>query len=148
MNEMKLFEPMSCVQQINLAMKIKQAVLDGDVNPLELDIRLKAVENVIESVRKDTEIKRLIDDEAVKYGKTFELCGAEVTQSSRKKYYYESDQIWKGLKSTEQVAAGKRKAREDFLKAVNNPETPDPETGELIGPLGYGETQVSTIKFK
>ena len=149
MNEsIKLFEPLSKLEQSGLVNKIKQAILNGDVSPLEFDIQLKAIENVITAIRKDVDVKRITDSEAMKYEKTFELCGAEITQTTRKKYDYQSDIIWKGLNATATDAATKRKARESFLQSVSNPETPDPETGELIGPLGYGETNVRTIKFK
>ena len=79
---------------------IKNAVLDGDINPLELDIRLKSAEDVITAIRKDPEIKERVDDEASKYPeKTFSFMGAEITKNVRKNYDFSNDVVWKGLKA-------------------------------------------------
>ena len=144
---MQLFKPLSKDQQESVSVEIWNGVLSGDIDPVEITVRFKAWINIMESVTKL--IKEKVNDELAKYPeKTVEIFGAEISKSARRNFDYTVDSIWSNLNSIEKNNATKRKARENFLKAISKPDTLDPETGELINPLGYGETIIHSIKFK
>lgn len=103
----------------------KEEILNGYSEPLEVAIQLKAMEEIIKSLRQDPDIKDLIISEAEKYGKTFEEKGAKFTLKQSVRYEYNDDRI-SALKA-------EIKARETMLKALTG-EMADPETGEILKP--------------
>jgi len=129
-------------EQIEMfALKVKQAVLNGTINPLELDVRLKAIEETVTSIRKDKEVKSEIVKEASKYGKSFDFRNAKITISERGTYDFSNDAEWKTLKE-------KIKERELFLKSIPEEGTVDIKTGEVIYRPPQNYTDIITYKFK
>lgn len=94
----------------------------GDISPLELDGRLKAIEMLIEMVRKSPEMKDLILNEAYKYGgKEFEIgnfkfCVKEVGT----KYNYSgcNDCELFDLEKQKAEIDAKIKSRHELLKTI------------------------------
>lgn len=117
--------PENQIEVKSFADRIKNAVLNGEINPIELDYHLKVISDMIEAIRKDKDVRDCTLDEMSKCGKTFVYKDAEITLSERKSYDYSTDSEWESLKA-------KMKAREAILKTV--PEGTmfvDEQTGEI-----------------
>lgn len=118
--------PSSKEQLSTFVQGAKSEILSGEIEPLQVAIQLKAMEDIIKQLRSDSDIKELIISESEKYGqKTFETNGAKFTLRQSVSYDYEDKQIdeWK-----EQI-----KKRQDMLKNLTG-EMADPETGEILKP--------------
>ena len=109
-------------------------ILDGNVAPLELEIRLRIIENAVSTIRKDVRVKRVVMEEAEKYNdQTFN--GALIKIGTRTNLDYSLDAQWCMLKA-------QTKARETLLKECNGT---DPDTGEIV--VKYKESETLTIKL-
>lgn len=108
-----------------------ESVLDGDYDPLKIEIQLKAMEEVIKTVRAG--IREAVLTETDKYNGVMETDQVLVKVVESGRYDYSEDSVWNDLKSVEDNQAKQRKERETFLKALKNP-VADPESGELINP--------------
>ena len=111
-----------------------EGVQEGNINPLELLVMLRALEGVSETVR--DAIKTNVQNAADKYNeKSFEVFGARVEKSEvGVKYNYEmcGDQIWERHSVDERTAAELRKQREVFLRSLTEPMTVvDKDSGEI-----------------
>ena len=122
-------------------------VLDGGIiDPIELDLRLKAIEETIKMIRKNPDLKRFTIDEAEKFGaKTFEYLGSKITISNRTTYDYKNsdDEIYNNLKEQEKQLKEQIKIREQIIKSGV-----DAATGEVIKPAATSTTTFLTIKLK
>lgn len=110
-------------------------VRSGERNPLEVAAWTKAVDEVLERVKKETKDSQL--KEADKYpGKTFTVYGTTFTKAEHgTKYNYAAcgDTVWERLDAEVKTAEAKRKVREDFLKSLKEPLTViDDMTGEVV----------------
>lgn len=105
----------------DFASTIVEAVQNGDVNPLDVQVQLKATEAAIKAVNDDKRYKSALLDEIAKYGKSCEYKGAAFsTMESGVKYDWKSTQdpvILELLQEQEEIAA-KVKARQEYLKVV------------------------------
>lgn len=120
--------------------KVIDAVNNGEIPALQLDIQLKRIETVCDTIRKAT--KGLVIDEAQAYGKVFDYAGAEITISERKTADYSTDPEW--VKLNEQI-----KAREAVLKTIQEGCTlVDEETGEVYNAPLFKRTDVISYKIK
>jgi len=109
-------------------------ILSGDVDPLEVEIKLRFLEKAISSIRKDVRVKNYVWEEASKYnGQKFRGC--DIKLSERKTADYSLDNEWLTLKS-------KLKGREALLKASGGI---DVETGEQV--VTYKVSEVLNIKL-
>lgn len=111
-----------------------EGVQEGNINPLELLVMLRALEGVSETVR--DAIKDNIQTAADKYSeKSFDVFGARVEKSEvGVKYNYEvcQDQVWERHSVDERTAAELRKQREVFLRSLTEPMTiVDKDSGEI-----------------
>lgn len=134
--------PKTKIEQSEFAAQVINAIVDGNVNPLEINIYLKSIEDTIKMIRKEERIKDLILDEASKYeGNEFSVFGANVKVCTRRNYDYKGDSGWVDLDR-------KKKEREKLLKAIpDGEEIVDPKTGEVIGSKLKNVTQYLTITF-
>src|SRR6476659_5629751 len=83
------------LENISEALLIK--VMDGDLNPLELNIRAKALIKCLEDAIKKTE--KFAVEEAEKYGKGSELLGVKFSISeSGNRLDYDSDSEYYSIK--------------------------------------------------
>lgn len=116
--------------------KAKTEILSGNYNPLEITIRLKAVEDMISEIRKDKEVKESVLREAAKYGSLpFEFQGAKIEFAKLGvKYDFSQchDSEWDELEAQSSEIDKKKKEREIFLKSIPDSGAVNPITGELI----------------
>ena len=91
-----------------IAQQLTDRINEGEVNPIEAHIKLKAIVKALEATIKATE--QTVADEASKHGKTFRAFGAEVTlKEGTLTPNFEEDEVYADLKS-------QMKAREQLLK--------------------------------
>ena len=121
----------------NLVYEAKKMILSGDHNPLDIEIRLKAMEELVKQLRGDTETKAAVIAEAEKYGKSFEYGGCKISiREGGVKYDYAAtgDSEWAILEAQAKEIGEKKKMREKFLQSIPPAGTVSPETGEHIYP--------------
>jgi len=129
--------PVDYVSIGNLVYEAKRMILSGDYSPLDIEIRLKAMEELVKQLRGDADVKAAVIAEAEKYGKSFEYKGVKVQiREGGVKYDYSAtgDSEWAILDAKSKEIAEAKKAREKFLQAVPASGTVSPETGEHIYP--------------
>ena len=131
------------VQQITkeviagIVQEAAEAVIEGNINPMEAAIRIKANEEILKNLRK--QLDDIIISAAEEYQKEDRsIKGVEFNVvQGRTSFDFSEDAEWKDLKA-------KLAAREAYLKAMP---TFDPETGEKSPvKLKYGKDYL-TIKF-
>ncbi len=137
--------PLSGGQQDEFARQVIETVKCGNIDPLRLDIQLKAIENTIDAIRKAPSVKEAVINEYQKYlgeGKEVQLHGAKVKVSERKSYEYNNAKLAAMEKEKEQL-----EARIKAFKILLQTQDADPETGEVFEKPIIKSTQVVTIKF-
>jgi len=135
--------PFTKVEQQTFAQKVINEVLEGNIDPIALDIRLKAMEEVLKAVRADKRVKDLTIEEASKYGKSFVLHGATVTVSSRTtKDYTGLDTVLDDLYAQAEKLKESIKAREMTVSSGV-----DPVTGETFNPPKTSTSNFLQYKF-
>jgi len=116
---------------------IKSAVediLSGRQNPLDVAIKLKAMEDIIKSIRANQDVKNFTLYTAEKSGsKSFDFNGARITIADQSKFDYSKDKRWNELELQKKIVTDKIKIYEKLLQDLDK-EVADPETGELITP--------------
>lgn len=128
--------------------QIIDLVRSGERNPLEVGAWVKAVEEVLERVKK--EIKESQLTEAGKYPeKTFTVYGTSFTKAEHgTKYDYAAcgDTVWERLHSDLEVAKSRLSEREAFLRALKSPEVVvDQVAGEMVTITPPVKTSVSGL---
>lgn len=125
--------------------KVIEEVKNGQIDPIKLAVYLKSIEETLKIIKENHDVKFIIQDEAEKYGKKFEMWGSEIQNSSRTTYDYSEcgDQVYNDLKAQEMQLKEVIKAREAMIKSGVNP-----ETGETFAPPKSSTTTFLTIKFK
>ena len=122
--------------------QIISEVLGGNINPLELDARLKYVEELIKTIRKNKDIKEATYEEATKHGKTFDFANCEIRLSEKKTLKFKEDSEVERIEK-------ELKARKEMIKLANSGQTIlDPKSGEIIQPVSSTSTQIITYKLK
>ena len=111
-----------------------ESVKNGDTNPLELLVILRALESVSKVVR--DEIHENIMTAADKYSeKTIEAFGAKIEKrevNTRYNYASAKDVEWERMDAEIKSLTDRIKEREKFLRALKEPMTVvDKETGEV-----------------
>ena len=119
-------------------------ILSGEVDPVEADLRLKAMQEVIDQIRKDSRVKDYVLEEAEKWGKSFVKNGVKIEVKTRttKDYTGCGDLVYMQLLSDLARTQALIKAREATLNAGV-----DPATGETFGPPSTSTTTFLTYKF-
>lgn len=111
---------------------IKNSLTNGDIDPLEMALYFKAMDEISKSV-KDT-LTQMAVSEAEKYGKTFQFKGAEISirEMGTKYDFTDSGDIkLQSISDSINELSEKRKERENFLKTLKEPLVAvDDETGE------------------
>jgi len=134
---------MTIIKQINEITKtdvinnVIGEVLEGNINPLELEMKLRALEDISKKIRADIRIKNAVYDEALNYNGQ-QYLEHEVKITTRKTADYKDDEEWTLLKA-------KVKAREVFLKSLKEPII-DKDTGEMIQPAKYNVSEIVNFK--
>jgi hypothetical protein len=85
---------------------------DGLADPIKVHLQVKKMEDLLTQIKESKEYKDLVMDDAVKYGKKFELYGGAFDiRSGASRYDFSNDAEHTELKE-------KLKQREAFLKSV------------------------------
>jgi hypothetical protein len=144
----KINQMPSTLKDISVAfMAIKQEILSGEKDPLMLEVKLKAMEELVKRLRSDSEIKEAVINEGMKHPeKTFEMYGASFSKTTvGVKYDFTgcNDKEYFDLKEQDSKLSAKLKEKETFLKSLKK-SMADPDTGEIINPpLKYGKESLS-----
>lgn len=120
-------------QQVSIfSDQLKDSLENGHIDPLELAVYFKAIEETIKQVK--ATMSKLAVNEAEKYGKSFQFKGAkiDVRENGVKYDYSKSGDIdWERLNSEINSLTSRQEEREDFIKSLKQPMTAVyEETGE------------------
>lgn len=121
--------------QSNVATELVAQVVDGDVDPVQAFVQMKAIGEVVEQFLKNADIVALTQAAASERGKSAVYAGAKVgiTQTTRYDYASSGDQEYAELVRQKEDIDTKIKARQMFLKSVTGPmDVVDRTTGEVI----------------
>lgn len=138
--------PITYVEIGNLIHLMKQELMSGDYNPLDVELKLKAMEETIKQLRADEDIRAFVLNEAEKYGKSFEWRGAKMSiREVGVKYDWASsgDSEWAILDTQIKELTEKKKAREKFLQSIPEGGTVNPDTAEVV----YRPAKTSTTSI-
>ena len=129
MNELKLINqlPDSKDGIQKFAYSVIDEIMEGNSNPVEIEVRLKMLEETIKLIRKDPRIKMLLTEEVEKGNDT--CLGAILKMKQRKTWYFTDD-----AECTQLTA--KLKARQLMLKEMKGV---DPDTGEIVAYQNHTE---------
>lgn len=134
--------------EINLYVsKVKEGLLEGYVTGLDAAQLLKSMEEIVKRLKSDNDIRDMILEDADKYTeKTIELNGCKFTKRTSSKYDYSQcgDSKFNKLDRQIKELTFERKARENFLKALQEPQI-DEETGEIINPATSTGSEVVAV---
>lgn len=112
------------------------SILNGEINALEADIKLRRLETIIDQVRKNQNVREEVFKEADKYPqKTFTEYNAEISKTHFARYDYSAcgDSEHTELVKQIQDINERRKEREKFLQSLKDNVVSE-ETGEIISP--------------
>lgn len=133
----------------NTAQSIISAINEGELNPIDLKLRLKAIESVIETIK--PVLDKAARDEAEKYGaKSFERLGARIELiEAGTKYDYSNcnDDQYKDLIIELEKLKLKIKQREKFLQSIDGSMNIVTDHGEGVTVFAPIKTSTSTIKI-
>ena len=137
-----IIKPLSKIERVEKTAEIVDMFLGGEQNPVELFLKLKGFQDMIKEALDNEAVKRCIQDDSEKNGKTYTMLGVEVTNSSRKTYDYKAcnDSVYNDLEK-------QLKERTAFLKTIPATGTVNPETGELILPPLASESKFLKTKY-
>lgn len=138
--------PITYVEIGNLIHLMKQELMSGDYNPLDVELKLKAMEETIKQLRADEDIRAFVLNEAEKHGKSFEWRGAKMSvREVGVKYDWASsgDSEWAILDAQIKELTEKKKAREKFLQSIPDGGTVNPDTAEVV----YRPAKTSTTSI-
>lgn len=123
---------------------ISEQAIDGYVDPIQLAVQLKTMEEVVSRLRKDKRIVDIILSEIDKYGKKASYQGAEVTvreNGTRYDYSVCQDSEHDQLVSDIERLTARLKEREAFLKSIK---PGYPVVNEETGEVHYAPIKTST----
>lgn len=122
---------------------VRDKILNGEVPPLEFFMQAKLISDVVDELKRDSEVKACASEELAKYGKEKAMYkGSLFSQGSKTTYDYSTcnDSRWNELK--EEISR-----REKFLKTIPPEGVAIPETGELILPPKASVSTFITVKL-
>ncbi len=128
----------------------REDLLSGNHNPIEIDIRLKIMEEIISGIRKDEAIKEQLIDEIEKYPeKTVRIYGCEIQKRNSSTYNYKccNDSELELLQNEYDFANEKLKQRQELLKMIKPQSLVNPKTGEFLEPPLITTKTVLAIKI-
>lgn len=129
--------------------QVVNSVKEGDANPLEVLVMLRAIELAAEEIREEiqdnilNEADRFSERVIERYGSRIEKC--EV--GTKYDYSFSKDPEWEQFDVAARYAEKKRKERENFLRALKDPlTTVNLDTGEVYEIRPPFKTSKSGIK--
>lgn len=149
-------------QRSSFVQKLVEAIEDGDINPLDAHLQLKAMEDIINSLTNKDEAKNklnheyakryhsLLMEEVDKHGKQFEYHQSKITIGEvGTKYDYSvcNDPELEEMQKQLEEMQGKVKAKQKFLQTLPEEGIQKvTEEGEVI--MLYKPTKTSTTSLK
>jgi len=135
----------------NLAYSFIEPVLEGNINPIEQWVQVKALADVCERFLKDENIKSAVLSDIEKHGKggaTYNGVKIETSNRSELNYSECNDPVYNDLKAELEKLTAKVKERETFLKSVPYAglEITIEATGEMV--KVYAPQKVNTTSPK
>ena len=141
-------------QRESFAHAIVRGVADGNVNPLDVHLQIRAMEDIIERITSSKEYKSALLDEAQRYGKSFEYKNAELSiRETGVRYDFSkcNSSDYKSFSEKFEEAKGWMKEHEAFLETlpVEGVEVVS-EDGEVhrVFPPAKSSTTSVTVKLK
>jgi len=113
----------------------KDEILSGDYNPLEIDLHLKKIEELVKGIRDDKEIKEAVFTELEKYTeKTVKFGGCEISKKGLTFYNYDltGDSELFQMEAKAKVLAEEIKDRKIFLQKMKEEQARVTADGEII----------------
>lgn len=128
---------------------IIESVKQGEADPIQVLIQLRAMEKATERIIK--EIRENFLTAADKYpGTTFEFQGNKIEKTEAARYDFSKcgDRVWETRKSILDGNAELLKERETYLKAITAPKKEiDMDTGEIYDVLPPTKSGTPTLKI-
>jgi len=109
------------------AQSVIDQLMDGNVTPIEVAVRMKLIEQTIKLIQSDPRVKMLFTDE-IAQGNT-NILGATLSLKQRKTWHFEDDAECSTL-------LAQLKARQTLLKQLKGA---DPDTGEVVAYQTHSE---------
>lgn len=131
--------------------QVVEEIMNGNHYPLEVEVRLKNLEEIIKGIRTSTTIKNAVITEAEYYNsKTFDAYGARITKSTRREWDYDicNDSILADFRLQLNALQTAIKQRESFLQALKpGMIAVDEATGEQLVPPSVNEKTILQISI-
>jgi hypothetical protein len=137
MSALKLFAnfPTTKAEIMECIASAKSEILSGDFDPLEIDLHLKKLEELVKGIREDKEVKAVVFSELEKYvEKSVRRFGCEIQKRLLTEWDYSltGDSELFQLEAKAKIINEQIKDRKQFLQLVPDNGIVNPETGELI----------------
>jgi methylmalonyl-CoA mutase N-terminal domain/subunit len=131
---------------------LKEEILGGYYNPLEIDLKLKKIEEVIKGVREDKAVKSAVLTELEKYTeKTVDFAGCQISKVSRSSYDYDlcNDIELQNLEREAEKVNTALKDRQKFLQGLKTELVLVTSDGEIatVYPPAKKSTDTFSIKI-
>jgi hypothetical protein len=123
----------------------------GTEDPVMTMVKIKIIEDALDTAKKDKSVREYVLQEAEKNGKSFEVMGARIDIAENgTKYDYSvcNDITWSDLNGQIENLKEQLKERETMLKVLPENGLADPGTGEMIYRPAKSSTRGIKITLK
>jgi hypothetical protein len=131
--------------------QVVEEIMNGNCYPLQIEVRLKNLEEIIKGIRTSNTVKNAVIAEADHYHeKTFEQYGARITKSTRREWIYDNckDSILDDFRIQLNQLQFAIKDRESFLQTLKpGMIAVDEATGEQLLPPVVNEKTILQISI-
>jgi hypothetical protein len=138
-------------QRNNFVQELINQMEDGFSSPLDIQMNIKCLEDIVEQLKKDSRYKQLVMDEAYKNGHKFNYRNSEMAiQEMGVKYDYSqcNDSVMDDILKREDIIKKEKDERIKFLKTIPIEGVVNPSTGEMIYPPTKSSTTTLVVKLK
>lgn len=138
-------------QRASFAGAVLAAIKTGDINPVDLHINLKKMEDTIKQIQATPEYMSLVLEEAEKNGKSFEKQNAKIEiREVGTKYDYSmcEDSKYNDMVAEKEAIDKEIKERQKFLQTIPESGTVDPETGAIVYRAAKSSTTSTVVTLK
>lgn len=135
--------------QEQMANDLVAQVIDGDVDPIQAFVQMKALMETAEKFLKNPEIVNAVQAAAAERGKQAMFAGAKVAVAYKTDFDYSmcGDSEYDDLKRQEEELKAKIKSRQLFLKSIpDRVDVVDRNTGELTTVVSPLQTKSSSLR--
>jgi len=131
--------------------KAIEEIMNGNHYPLQVEVKLKNLEEIIKGIRTSTTIKNAVINEAYLFQeKTFDAYGARITKTNRREWNYDicNDSILTEFRLQLNELQSAIKDRESFLQTLKpGMIAVDEATGEQLIPPAVSEKTILQISI-